>query len=227
MSSLLQLPGKQPVAAINGPSYLHAGQGMILGSNGLRYVFSSPWVTQWSRVDPPPQPRGRNTRSRREPPAARQPYVEPAARHDLGRMDRTCRKCGALHWFSERVQKTGSTIANPLFGMCCGDGTIRLPPLPPPPNELRCLFSASTEEAKQFRENIRQYNSALAFTSLGAQIDNSVNRGGGGPPVFRIQGELHHRIGVDNVLSMHNCTFLTPTRHATTGCSETVAWTLM
>ena len=110
-------------------------------------------------------------------------------------MDWACQKCSALHWLGERVQKTGSTNINPLFGMCCGDGTVQLPPLPPPPNTLGCLFSASTEEAKQFRENIRQYNSALAFTSLGAQIDHSVNRGGGGPPVFRIQGELHHRIG--------------------------------
>lgn len=45
-SCLLQLRGKQPVAAIDGFSYLRAGQGTILGSNRLRYVFSSPWITQ-------------------------------------------------------------------------------------------------------------------------------------------------------------------------------------
>jgi len=128
-------------------------------------------------------------------PAARQPYVEPATRHDLGGMDRTCQKCGALHWLCERVQKRGSTDINPLFGMCCGDGSVQLPPLPPPPDALKNLFLGSTEEARQFREHIRQYNSALAFTSLRAKIDDSVNRGGGGPPVFRIHGELHHQIG--------------------------------
>jgi len=110
-------------------------------------------------------------------------------------MNRVCPKCGALHWLGERVQKNGSTDVHPLFGMCCGDGSVQLPPPPPPPDALQRFFSASTPEAQKFRENIRQYNSALSFTSLGAQVDDSVNRGGGGPPVFKIHGELHHRIG--------------------------------
>jgi len=128
-------------------------------------------------------------------PVARRQYVEPVARHDLGRMEHVCPKCRALHWLDERVQKTGSTNRHPLFGMCCGDGSIVLPAPAPPPDPLRRLFSASTPEAQQFREHIRQYNAALSFTSLGAKIDDSVNRGGGGPPVFKIQGELHHQIG--------------------------------
>ena len=127
--------------------------------------------------------------------AARQPYIEPIPRHDLGRMEYACPKCGVLHWLSEHVQKSGSTNLHPLFGMCCGDGTIQLPAPAPPPDMLERLFTASTLEAKQFREHIRQYNAAVAFTSLGAEIDHSVNRGGGGPPVFKIHGELHHRIG--------------------------------
>lgn len=110
-------------------------------------------------------------------------------------MDWACPKCGALHWLDERVQKTGSTSIRPLFSICCGDGSVQLPAPAPAPDLLEQLFTALTPEAKAFRENIRQYNSALAFTSLGAQIDDSVNRGGGGPPVFKIHGELHHRIG--------------------------------
>ena len=35
--------------------------------------------------------------------AARQPYREPTARHDLGRMDIECPHCGALHWMMERL----------------------------------------------------------------------------------------------------------------------------
>jgi hypothetical protein len=38
------------------------------------------------------------------------------------------------------------------------------------------------------------YNLVLAFTSLGAKIDESVTRGPG-PYSFRIQGELYHKIG--------------------------------
>ena len=128
-------------------------------------------------------------------PVGRQPYIDPVARHDLGRMEHACPKCGALHWLDERVQKTGSTSFHPLFGMCCGDGTIELPAPAPAPEPLQQFFSATTPEAQNFHENIHQYNSALSFTSLEARVDDSVNRGGGGPPVFKIHGELHHQIG--------------------------------
>ena len=41
---------------------------------------------------------------------------------------------------------------------------------------------------------IRQYNSMFAFTSLGVDIDRSINTGRG-PYIFRINGVVHHRIG--------------------------------
>jgi len=50
-----------------------------------------------------------------------------------------------------------------------------------------------TPAGKEFRQNIVQYNAALAFTSMGVNIDRSVI--GGGPPVFRIHGELTHLSG--------------------------------
>jgi hypothetical protein len=46
---------------------------------------------------------------------------------------------------------------------------------------------------REFRTNIRRYNNALSFTSLGADIDNSVN-GPYGINTFRIHGALHHNI---------------------------------
>ena len=55
------------------------------------------------------------------------------------------------------------------------------------------LFVNATNAAKEFRENIAQYNAALAFTSLGVDIDRSVV--GRGPSVFRIHGELTHLSG--------------------------------
>jgi|SRR5579859_969866 len=48
-------------------------------------------------------------------------------------------------------------------------------------------------EAKEFRENIRNYNNTFAFTSLGVKIDSSVY-GTNGAYTFRIQGELCPRI---------------------------------
>ena len=47
---------------------------------------------------------------------------------------------------------------------------------------------------KKFMKNIRQYNCLFAFTSMGANIDRSVNDGRG-PPIFKISGQVHHRIG--------------------------------
>jgi len=43
-------------------------------------------------------------------------------------------------------------------------------------------------------KNIRQYNCLFAFTSMGANIDRSMNDGRG-PLVFKINGQVHHRIG--------------------------------
>jgi hypothetical protein len=48
--------------------------------------------------------------------------------------------------------------------------------------------------SKEFKTNIRQYNSAFAFTSVGVNVDHKVTRSSG-PYSFRIQGDLHHLSG--------------------------------
>ncbi len=50
------------------------------------------------------------------------------------------------------------------------------------------------KSAVKFRDQICMYNSVLAFTLLGAKVDESVTRGNG-PYSFCIQGELYHKIG--------------------------------
>jgi hypothetical protein len=124
-------------------------------------------------------------------PLARQAYHEPARRHDSGSMNIACTDCRALHWTAERVRHNGGWG----FGMCCDHGMVQLDPLPEPPDELRQLLDGSDPDSKEFRDNIRQYNAALAFTSLGVEVDESVNRRGPGPYIFRIHGELCHRVG--------------------------------
>ena len=49
-------------------------------------------------------------------------------------------------------------------------------------------------EAKEFRENIRRYNCALAFTSFTAKIKD-VNGGGGGPWVWKTGYTIYHQAG--------------------------------
>ncbi|TDL14451.1 hypothetical protein BD410DRAFT_702923, partial [Rickenella mellea] len=107
-------------------------------------------------------------------------------------MDIVCHHCGALHWAQEAIKN--STAQLPCFGMCCNHGQVRLPPAVDPPYALQQLLSGETPQSQEFRENIRQYNAALAFTSLGVAIDESINNGRG-PYVFWIHGELCHRIG--------------------------------
>ena len=86
-------------------------------------------------------------------------------------------------------------MIRPKFGMCCYQGKISLPPLQHPPIELSQLLLSQEQLGKRFREHIRNYNNALAMTSVGRKLDNSLNRQGGGPYSFRLHGELIHRVG--------------------------------
>ena len=52
------------------------------------------------------------------------------------------------------------------FSVCCGNGNMKLPPLKDPPDLLKNLLTGNTQRHKQFCENIRAYNSSLAFASL-------------------------------------------------------------
>ena len=71
---------------------------------------------------------------------------------------------------------------------------IKLPPLITPPLELQQLYDNGDEKAKSFREHIREYNAANAFTSLGTTLDQRLISGRG-PTSFTIHGELRHRTG--------------------------------
>ena len=125
-------------------------------------------------------------------PPARRPFSPDWPIHNLGRMDVQCPNCHALHWMAERL--TASSQRNPRFGMCCLSGKIVLPPLHPVPPELLNFLTAQDNIGKSFRDHIRTYNNALAMTSIGRKIDESVNDGVG-PYIFKLHGELSHRSG--------------------------------
>ncbi|KJA14557.1 hypothetical protein HYPSUDRAFT_59304 [Hypholoma sublateritium FD-334 SS-4] len=96
--------------------------------------------------------------------AARQPYKEPAGRHDLGLMNIECPDCGALHWAAEKLTKSTKEAK---FGLCCLSGKVKLPAYDDPPQPLLSLLTSQERPAAKFRENIWSYNRSLAFTSLG------------------------------------------------------------
>ena len=122
---------------------------------------------------------------------ARKPVDDTLSSIDLGLMNIRCSHCDALHWFEERV--SSSRAGQPEFQTCCAHGKVMLPALRIPPAPLHRLFTEDSRDAKEFRANIVQYNATFAFTSLGVKVDESVH--GGGPPVFRIHGELKHLSG--------------------------------
>jgi hypothetical protein len=126
-------------------------------------------------------------------PLARRGFGPAWVVHDLKAMDVECTFCHALLWLDERLSH--SSQINPRFGLCCYQGKVKPPYLNPIPPELHLLLTGNGAREKGFREHIRTYNQALAFTSVGRKVDDSLNELGGGPYSFRLHGELIHKAG--------------------------------
>ena len=115
------------------------------------------------------------------------PYHEPIMKNNLGAMNVECQHCHTLHFDCEKLSKL--TRNHPVFGICCLEGLVQLPFLPEWSATLWNLF-----QDHNFHEHIQQYNSSLAFTSLGVEVDDHTVQGSG-PAAFRIHGALHHLMG--------------------------------
>ena len=98
-------------------------------------------------------------------------------------MNQICIKCKAKFWKDEVKSKNG-------FSMCCKNGKIALPNLKEPPNYIQDLLDKDID----FKNNIRAYNSILAFASLGANVDQRLIEKKGNY-CFRIHGSVYHFMG--------------------------------
>jgi hypothetical protein len=79
------------------------------------------------------------------------------------------------------------------LAICCNHGkTAHLPPFDDPGPVLHELLTASDARSNSFRKNIRSYNSALSFMSVGAKV---VAPPGVGPPVYKVHGTVCHWSG--------------------------------
>ncbi|QRV79981.1 ATP-dependent DNA helicase PIF1 [Ceratobasidium sp. AG-Ba] len=112
-------------------------------------------------------------------------------RHNLGDMNIVCQHCGAYHWADEKLSK--SRADNPVFGSCCREGRVQVPLTRRPPAELWRLYTRSHPLTSNFFSHIRQFNSALAFASMG--VGGFAELPGHGPYVFKISGEVYHSTG--------------------------------
>ena len=91
--------------------------------------------------------------------------------HDAGAMDVFCNACAARSWPSENIN-------------CCARGEIQLPGFPDVPPTL-----AAAILSPHVRQNIRQYNMAMAMASVGH--DNKSLPDG----TFVLGGKTFHRVG--------------------------------
>lgn len=105
-----------------------------------------------------------------------------------------CGFCGAFFWYRERCVAT-STKNDVRYNLCCRGGRVRLPLLQSPPHLLKLLLTPNgCTDSNHFRDLIRTYNSLLSMTSIGCHVDERINNGSA-PYVFKISGEVYHRIG--------------------------------
>ena len=77
-----------------------------------------------------------------------------------------------------------------MSSFCCNKGTVLLHLLRPVRELERIILSKATR--KNYLENIHTLNSSFAFISMGVHIEMPAGRK---PFVFRIHGQIYHRIG--------------------------------
>ena len=94
-------------------------------------------------------------------------------------------------WLNEKINKS---IRLPEFSTCCAKGKVMLPSLQELLLPLNTLLTGTDSRSRLFRQNIRMYNFALSFTSIGAKIDQQITCTSG-IYTFRIHREMYHRIG--------------------------------
>ncbi|KAK5805645.1 hypothetical protein F5H01DRAFT_268272, partial [Linnemannia elongata] len=82
----------------------------------------------------------------------------------------------------------------PLFSICCLQGRVHAPQISANPTLLE-FISDQSAAGNAFRNNIRKYNSALSFTSMGVTTDLDLANAREGVYTYRIQGAVVHEVG--------------------------------
>ncbi|KAF2345829.1 hypothetical protein FHG87_023415 [Trinorchestia longiramus] len=72
---------------------------------------------------------------------------------------------------------------------CCHNGKVRLPYLQRCPLLLRRLLECDNHEARNYRDNIKNYYAAFSFASVGADV---IMPPGREPYCFRLQGQTYN-----------------------------------
>jgi hypothetical protein len=145
-------------------------------------IAAAPALQQQPQQQPDQQPQQQQQRRRRGRPRLQQPIHNiNIDQFSCGARTKICQHCSAMLF-----PKENDTL-------CCQGGRFRLPALGQCPADLQRLLEGNDARSRAFQLNIRAYNSALAFTSTGVQLDRNLTPNG--IFTYRIHGSIYHRIG--------------------------------
>ncbi|GBN23040.1 hypothetical protein AVEN_125436-1 [Araneus ventricosus] len=122
------------------------------------------------------------------------PFIEAQLETDnCGPVNIICQFCKSKNFAAERP-------SDGKFTSCCRKGKIKLEkPSDALSNDflypnflLDLLTNPNNPDYKNFHDNIRSYNSAVSFASMGAKV---VDFSDGGPYVFKVHGQICYRTG--------------------------------
>nr|GEU89149.1 helitron helicase-like domain-containing protein [Tanacetum cinerariifolium] len=88
-----------------------------------------------------------------------------------------------------RKNAKASCEREPKYTKCCLEGRVILRAPIEYPEYIKCLY-----KDPHFMDNIRAYNQILSMTSLGANVDSSINHGKDSY-IFKISRQIYHWIG--------------------------------
>ncbi|CAK9299005.1 unnamed protein product [Gordionus sp. m RMFG-2023] len=98
-------------------------------------------------------------------------------------MNIICQFCFSMNFIAERP-------TDGKFTQCCHKGKVNLTQIPYPPYLKNLISNPQDKLHNNFMKNIRSYNSAVAFASMGAKISELT---GIGPYCFKVHGQIYHR----------------------------------
>ena len=104
------------------------------------------------------------------------------AEHYAGELNQICVNCSAMHFKDEAHRRR-------MYKSCCHFGKLAYTPRDSYPEYLRSLFTdTASSDHKNFKANIRSYNSALSFASMGANVEQFTR----GVYFFKVHGQVYH-----------------------------------
>ena len=93
---------------------------------------------------------------------------------DIGDMVHICKHCNSYNFLDEVINDNKGGH----FKSCCHNGKVKLPKFAEIPNIIKNLFTNKDKESKEFKEHIRNYNSACAFASMSSNLDSLMDKPG-------------------------------------------------